>query len=192
MIYKTKSFINKLLVPLGLGNPALGVKISQEEKAKMLLRYKKPEQKVFVETGTRDGDMIDMIGGEFDRIFSVELDKELYKKAVKRFEGRNNIRLLEGDSANEIHKILAGLHEPALFWLDAHGDTVEIDGPNAAPLKAELEAIFAHNVKGHTILIDDARHVDIRGISVIKNLAKQSDFLCKIERGLFILNENKR
>ena len=54
--------------------------------------------------------------------------------------------------------MLTKLSAPALFWLDGHysgGATAraELD----TPVIAELRAILGHPVKGHVLLIDDAR-----------------------------------
>jgi hypothetical protein len=42
------------------------------------------------------------------------------------------------------------IKEPTLFWLDGHPD-----GIDGNPLWGELNAIKYHNIKTHTILIDD-------------------------------------
>ena len=65
--------------------------------------------------------------------------------------------LVKGDSAQEIPRILAGIHTPALFWLDGHY-TDETSGQAAVDtaISAELAAVLAHPVR-HVILIDDAR-----------------------------------
>jgi len=114
--------------------------------------------RVFVETGTFAGDMIDAVVGRFDRIFSIELDDQWYAKAVARFAGRREVTLLHGDSSIRLCEILAGLRVPALFWLDAHySGPATARGPLDSPIVRELELIAAHPVRGHVILIDDIR-----------------------------------
>jgi hypothetical protein len=50
------------------------------------------------------------------------------------------------------------LQEPALFWLDGHYSGVDTGKDELdTPVSAELEAILGSPVKGHVILIDDAR-----------------------------------
>src|SRR3989344_4107220 len=136
-----KHFIKKIFARIGLIHPSLGIKIRPEQKAAILLQYKTPATKVFVETGTETGWMVEKIGGNFGRVYSVELDDHLYNKAKERFQDKQAIRLLHGDSATEIIKILGELKSPALFWLDAHMGG-EITASNA-PIIKELEAIFA-------------------------------------------------
>jgi len=114
------------------------------------LGHKTPKLQVFVETGTFRGDMLERVGDHFRVIYSIELDKGLYEKALKRFQGRGHVRLLCGNSALEIKRVLAELNEPALFWLDAHGSgALTVMDPLHCPAGKELEAILAHHVKGH-------------------------------------------
>lgn len=185
MFKRVKQIVKEILAFFGLYNISSGVKISGEEKAAIILEHKTPELKIFVETGTRHGDMIEMVGSHFEKTYSIELDPELYRKARERFDGRGDVTLIEGDSGEAISTVLAEIHEPALFWLDAHGNTVPVDGPNPAPIKKELEAIFAHPVTGHVILIDDARHFDTRGISIIRRLAEAHNQSFTAKDGIF-------
>lgn len=113
---------------------------------------------VLVETGTYYGDMVEAMKGCFDAVYSIELSKELFVKAQKRFRGTKNVTIVNGDSGREIEKIIRGLQQPALFWLDGHysaGETAK--GDKDTPIYEELEHIFAARDLGHVILIDDAR-----------------------------------
>jgi hypothetical protein len=184
-----KQKIKKILAFIGFINPTLGVKINGEAKATIILEQKKPGYSIFIETGTNRGDMIERMSGHFKKIYSIELDPELHKKAREKFANRNDITLIQGDSGTKIKEILANLQEPALFWLDAHEDSVPVSGPDAAPIEKELEAIFNHSVKGHEILIDDGRHFDLEGVSLIKKIARKNDYTFKVKEGLFILSK---
>ncbi|HEX6462827.1 MAG TPA: hypothetical protein VFZ98_00185 [Vicinamibacterales bacterium] len=114
--------------------------------------------RVFVETGTFAGVMISAVLGRFDRIFSIELDDQWYARAAARFAARRDVTLLHGDSSTRLREVLAGLREPALFWLDAHySGPITARGPLDSPIVQELEAIAAHPVNGHVVLIDDMR-----------------------------------
>lgn len=114
---------------------------------------------VFVETGTHVGHtvrMADSLG--FKKIYTIELADHFYKKAVADFKSRPHIKPIFGDSAKEIPNVLKELKDPAVFWLDGHwsdGDTAR--GPVDVPLYQELEAIAQHDIKTHTILVDDTR-----------------------------------
>lgn len=185
-VYKIKRVIKKILAWAGLLHPSLGIKVKPEVKASALMGYKTDDLNIFVETGTEFGTMIKMIGDNFDKIYTIELNKDLYNKAVQLFKGKEHIKLIQGDSSTEIHKILLELKEPALFWLDAHGPgSMTVRNPQHCPVEKELEAIFAHHVKRHVILVDDARHFDRESISIIKRLAKKNNKKVEIKDGIF-------
>ncbi len=181
-----KRFIKKLLARVGFLHPALGIKISPERKAAIILEHKTPYLKIFAETGTHEGWMIDRVEDRFEKVYSIELDEGLYRRALKRFQGRGHIQLLHGDSAFEIKKVLTEINEPALFWLDAHGSGAIT--ATSTPILNELKAIFTHSVKGHSILIDDARHFDRKTIRMVNKMAKSHNYTFAIEDGIFILH----
>lgn len=114
--------------------------------------------RVFVETGTFAGGMIDAVKDRFARIFSIELDPGWHARAVERFRGDPHVTLLRGDSGVRLQEVLDALAEPALFWLDAHySGPVTARGAIDSPIVRELESIRAHRVDGHVVLIDDMR-----------------------------------
>jgi len=113
---------------------------------------------VLVETGTYYGDMVEAMRGVFSHIYSIELSKELYEKARKRFKGEKYIELIWGDSGVEMEKIMGKLDQPALFWLDGHysaGETARSD--KDTPIYEELNHILNAQDRGNVIIIDDAR-----------------------------------
>jgi hypothetical protein len=114
--------------------------------------------RVFIETGTFAGEMIEAVRGRFERVVSIELDPGWHGRAVERFRGDPRVTLLLGDSGVRLREVLDGLREPALFWLDAHySGSVTARGALDSPIVQELAAIAAHAVKGHVVLIDDMR-----------------------------------
>lgn len=114
--------------------------------------------KVLVETGTYYGDMVDAMKHHFNRIYSVELSKELHQKAKTRFAGYDWIQIIHGDSGIELGKIVPMLDQPALFWLDGHYSAgVTARGDKDTPIYEELAHIFNSALSGHVVIIDDAR-----------------------------------
>jgi hypothetical protein len=114
---------------------------------------------LFIETGTWHGDGVQQaLDAGFKNVVSFELSTELHYLCSKRFEGNFDVTLFQGDSAEELPKFIKHITTPITFWLDGHfsgGDTAM--GKQNTPLLEELEAIKAHPIKTHTILIDDLR-----------------------------------
>ena len=76
---------------------------------------------LFIETGTFEGDAIEIARPYFDEIHSIELSPEYYELAKARFEGDPNVHLYLGDSANQLAALKPVFKgRPTLFWLDAH------------------------------------------------------------------------
>jgi|GEM_PF-185527 len=133
-----------------------------EIKQEVLKKYAKAAKiRILVETGTYMGDMVEAMRHHFARIYSIELCPDFYSNAVERFSDQPHISILQGDSAEVLSRVLSDLQKPAIFWLDGHyseGNTAK--GNVDTPIIAELEQILTHSVKGHVILIDDARCFD--------------------------------
>lgn len=130
-----------------------------EYKQSLIVNYsRKYALSVFVETGTFLGYMVEVQKYRFKKLISIELDVALYEKAKDKFKEDVNISIYQGDSTYILPQILSGLSEPSLFWLDGHySEGITAKGNINTPILSELKSILQHNVKGHLILIDDAR-----------------------------------
>ena len=128
-------------------------------KQHIVLGYQRRHRlRTFVETGTYTGEMIAAVRRRFDRAISIELDRALYEAACRRFAGDPGVHLLHGDSGALLPHMLAGLNEPAMFWLDGHYMGAGTGrGAVDSPLVEEMRGLLAHPVRGHVVLIDDAR-----------------------------------
>jgi hypothetical protein len=82
-----------------------------------------------VETGTCRGDSAKELG-KMAPVVTMELDPESYNKT----RDMPNVTRLQGDSAQLLPKLLPGIAEPILFYLDAHWGA-------HSPLLEELQAI---------------------------------------------------
>ena len=112
----------------------------------------------FVETGTYFGEMVNALKGEFEQIQSIELNEFLFERAKRRFMNYSHIRILHGNSASMLPLALASVKQPTLFWLDAHySGGITACGDQHSPIFQELGHIFHHPIRGHVIVIDDAR-----------------------------------
>lgn len=134
-------------------------KAIQNKNDSSIMEYKeKFDPKIFIETGTYRGDMVNRMSKRFDKIYSIELSPELHAAAIRRFASQPHIEILQGDSGAVLPELLKRVDKPALFWLDAHfsgGETTRTDIDT--PIEAELRVILNHKVKNHVVLIDDAR-----------------------------------
>jgi hypothetical protein len=129
------------------------------EKRDLIIRKARENGiKNFVETGTFRGTMIEAQRVHFKRLISIELGVELFRAACSRFASNPEIQLHQGDSAVKLREVVVDLHEPALFWLDAHysrGITAGVG--EKAPILKELSCLTSRNQMRDVILIDDAR-----------------------------------
>ncbi|MCI0580812.1 MAG: hypothetical protein L0331_32030 [Chloroflexi bacterium] len=129
-----------------------------------------------VETGTFNGQMVYASRHIFQRIFSIELDQQLYQQARKKFARFDHVVILLGDSGKVLPRILENIDQPCLFWLDAHAMVGGVRGPLITPIKQELEHIMSHAIANHVILIDDARL--FAGRADYPTLNEVRDLLC--------------
>jgi hypothetical protein len=112
----------------------------------------------FVETGTYLGEMVDAQIKNFRNIISVELGMELFKKAQVKYANENSVTIIQGDSGEELPKIVHNLKDSAIFWLDGHYSSgITAKGERECPIFEELDAILTKSKYKHIILIDDAR-----------------------------------
>ena len=124
---------------------------------KKIFEQFKGNHKVFIETGTHQGDsVLDALDLGYDKIYSVEINKKFYDTSVGKVNqyypkaiesGRVVLKL--GDS-REWFPIFINMigDQSAFFWLDSHhgGDV---------PTSFELNTIIESGYKHHTIAIDD-------------------------------------
>jgi hypothetical protein len=135
--------------------------LSHAEKVELLGQYLTDSQaRVLVETGLYGGggsgmNFVDRIG----QYIILDMDEGNCRIAKENFP---DALVVCGDSGTTLPGVLARLHVPALFWLDAHL-VVDIDETEAldewpCPLLPELAAIAAwEHGAASTVLIDDIR-----------------------------------
>lgn len=129
--------------------------IKQTVVRKYARRFRLP---TFVETGTYQGAMVAAMGKRFGRVITIELDPELHARAASRFADEPRVSVLRGDSAEVLGEVLERIHEPCLFWLDAHYSAgVTARGEVETPVLAELSTVVENSPIDSVVLIDDAR-----------------------------------
>lgn len=75
---------------------------------------------VAVETGTLFGDSTAEMGNHFNEVHTIELNKELYERAVNRFADNESIYCHYGNSGEVLELLVSTINQPAIFYLDAH------------------------------------------------------------------------
>lgn len=118
------------------------------------------DKRVFVETGTFRGDGILRALGDFQFVYSIELDKDLAEYARERFSGYPNVSVIHGDSAKVLKRLR--IDEPCVFYLDAHWSGWGEETP--LPLLDELEAI-SERPYPDVVVIDDMRLMGKKEVS---------------------------
>ena len=114
--------------------------------------------KTLIETGTYLGDMMQAQKDNFQKLYSIELSKELWEKAVERFKDDKHIQILNGDSEKVLVTLVPTFQEPVLFWLDGHySGGITAKGETDCPIFGEIDAILTPGAPAHVMLVDDAR-----------------------------------
>lgn len=114
--------------------------------------------RTFIETGTFFGDMVEAVQSDFARVFSIELQPALRRRAAERFRDLSHVTIVEGDSRTALGEVLRDIDERCLLWLDGHfSGGVTARGESDTPVRAELSCVLRHPVRDHVVLIDDAR-----------------------------------
>lgn len=146
---------------------------------------------VMVETGTFMGDTMYALRNDFRVLISIELDPGLHARAQRLLRRYPQLRFVLGDSSQQLPEVILGIDEPVVFWLDGH-----YSGPGTArgsldsPIWKEIDAIFAHQIRGHVVLIDDARDfIGAGGYPTIQELRhwvaqRRPDWVFKVEHDI--------
>lgn len=114
--------------------------------------------RVFVETGTYLGDTTWWFRNDFERLYTVEVDRFLNDQAKARFARMGHIEAMLGDSSSVLVDIVPRIESKAMYWLDGHYSAgITGTGKSHCPIMAELDAIYRHARAPFVIVIDDAR-----------------------------------
>lgn len=119
---------------------------------------------VFVETGTFQGDTINIVANNSthipSKIISIEISDIFFNNCKRRFEKNSSIILYKGNSKYDLYDKIKNIDSKITFWLDSHFSAtpdVGCDPVTVCPILEELDQIKRHNLNTHTIMIDDIR-----------------------------------
>src|SRR5690242_13304209 len=137
---------------MGSVNPRIPKRLILEISRGLDLRH-------FIETGTHVGTSALWASRHFEKVWTVELDPQLFAQARDLLAGRPNVEQSLGDSAEMLRSLLPRLDRPALFWLDAHwAGEGTAGGDYPCPVLDEIAA-FDASAYEHVVMIDDARYI---------------------------------
>jgi hypothetical protein len=90
-------------------------------KIRILKKYASAsDYDIAVETGTLFGVSASRLSRYFPRVYTIEINRELYEKASAKFKDHERVRVLFGDSKLVLRDLLKKIDKPCLFYLDAH------------------------------------------------------------------------
>jgi glycosyltransferase involved in cell wall biosynthesis len=145
--------------------PLVVNKISYETEPKdiyleLFSKYKN-DSKIFLESGTfRGGSVYRALTLGYDKIISIEPHLDSYLFSADRFKNNKNVELVNNFSENVLDKIIYGINEKCLIFLDGAQNSWFKEGTQ--PLKQELEILSKSTFKNHTIIIDDYSHIHFK------------------------------
>jgi hypothetical protein len=126
------------------------------------LTFKKNHHNVYIETGTGEGGGVSAaLDAGFDTVYSIELNPQLYDECKERFQGDSRVKLILGDSLEELPRLLEEISVPFFLFLDAHYSGGPFIGENMKSfLPKELNRIesFSDKFEDSVIVVDDMGH----------------------------------
>lgn len=115
--------------------------------------------RVFVEAGTYFGVMALRCSRVFDRVITIEIDRDLAEYASRMLKGRDNIELVRGNAVVCLQSLLERPDvDDVVVYLDAHYSgqgTGQGDEPEPAIRELEILARFQSKIRA--VVIDDFR-----------------------------------
>jgi hypothetical protein len=110
----------------------------------------------FVETGTSIGATSKIASRFFQKVWTIEIDPNMHRRAKENLRGLTNVQQYLGDSAEILPHVFPNLDpNGAMFWLDGHYSGGPKIGKTECPLLQEIEAINTRGDNFDCILIDN-------------------------------------
>lgn len=114
-----------------------------------------PIPRIFIETGTYRGDSTSAVIDKFCLVHTIELSEAWYKNAKEKFKDNKNVVCHLGDSPEVLAQLLPSIHEPVVFFLDAHYAGVHTArGAEENPLLREIKIISKRKYRDIVIIHD--------------------------------------
>lgn len=129
---------------------------------------------IAIETGTYKGETTETLSKYFDKVYSIEINKEFAEKAKERFINNSKIEIINGNSSDVLKEIIPKIinsDKYIFFYLDAHWN-------DYWPILDELKLIDKYLYGKAIIWIDDFK-VPYRnfGYDRYSNVELSNDFI---------------
>ena len=151
---------------------------------------------ILIEAGTYKGLTAKRCAKYFKRVFTIELDDDLFKFSKKFLHRIKNIKVIQGDALEEIPKIIEteNLNNMIIF-LDGHfSGQGTAKGGLIEPAIEELEILAKYRERINGIIIDDFREFGFKGwpkkstlISAAENYFESHGFNLRVHLDQVIL-----
>ena len=142
--------------------------------------------RTLVETGTHLGAMPDLASRFGYQVITIELSRPLFERAQARFADNPRVTCVYGDSSEMLPKVIAGLEEPALFWIDSHfcgGASAMTDG-RISPILSEIAALKAIRAERPEIIDQSSFYIDDIRLSGTEGYPRLSAIVAAVEDAL--------
>jgi len=121
------------------------------------------------------GSTIDNIKDYFNKIYTIELNKNLYDYCNNKYKNEIKINCIQGDSSIKLKEIIDNIEGEAIFFLDGHYSSGETSrGIKDVPLLEELDIINKYYKKKGIIIIDDLRLFETKKNEDWSNISKKN------------------
>ena len=132
----------------------------------------------FVETGTYLAETTLAILPWVELVYTFELDRHLWNRAVGLLSRFPHVIPLYGDSGDGLQRCIPFLSGKTLFWLDAHYSGPGTSGEEGVTaINKEVEVIIELAKESHVVLVDD-----IRGFGKCKGYPTVDELVKKYKR----------
>jgi hypothetical protein len=153
----------------------------------VIFDFNKYTNPVYIETGLFKGESLSKaINSGFQKLYSIDINPEFINEGLRNFKNyvdENKVEILLGNSIDVLKKLLPTINQKITFYLDAHDLTYQGIDENLyekkyeCPILEEINIISNHEIKEHTIIIDDIKMMIDGGVGWGKGYGISLDLL---------------
>ena len=127
-----------------------------------LKAYECAKSNIFLELGGHTGEgMQRALDAGFDKVIGIELSIDYSERIKERFFENIKVEVIQGDVELVLMDILNSINRECTIMIDAHYSGGDLGrGLHDDPIFQVLDIIEQHNIKTHTLMVDDMRAYD--------------------------------